>query len=198
MIAHVPETALLLLPTPGSNTILRDVTWEMLEQLDLNLEGTGARFIYLDGWLEIMSPPSEAHEQPKKSLGQLLEIYMRTLGIRFYALGSTTIGIKSQGGRKEPDESYCLGSQKTIPDLAIEITMTSGGIDVLEIYRRIGVLEVWFLEKGVISVYCLRESGYELVLKSELLPELDLRSVEFHLKMADQYDAINAFIQTLR
>jgi Uma2 family endonuclease len=180
-----------------ANTVLRDVTWETLERLDIDLDSTGARFVYLDGWLEIMSPPSEAHETPKCGLGQLLEVYMRTKKIRFYGRGSTTIGMKSLGARKEPDASYCLGRQKDIPDLAIEITVTSGGVDVLEIYRRIGVSEVWFWKKGVISIHCLRESEYECVMGSELLPDLDIQSIEFHLNMPDQYDAVNAFIETL-
>ncbi len=184
-------------PNSTTNTVLRDVAWETLERLDVDLESTGARFVYLDGWLEIMSPPSEAHETPKCGLGQLLEVYMRTQKIRFYGRGSTTIGMKSLGARKEPDTSYCLGKQKEIPDLAIEITTTSGGVDVLEIYRRIGVAEVWFWRKGVISIYCLRELKYEFVMRSELLPELDIRSIEFHLNMNDQYDAVNAFIETL-
>lgn len=184
-------------PHLTANTVLRDVTWETLERLDIDLDSTGARFVYLDGWLEIMSPPSEAHETPKCGLGQLLEVYMRTKKIRFYGRGSTTIGMKSLGARKEPDASYCLGKQKDIPDLAIEITVTSGGVDVLEIYRRIGVAEVWFWKKGVISIYCLRELEYELVMRSELLPDLDIRSIEFHLNMPDQYDAVNAFIETL-
>jgi Uma2 family endonuclease len=119
--------------------------------------------------------------------------------------------MKELGGRKEPDESYCLGTRKSVPDLAIEITVTSGGIDTLEIYRRVGVQEVWFWEiyrrvgvqevwfweDGVISVYCLRPTGYELVSKSELLPELDLRSIEFYSRMADQYDAVNAFMRSM-
>lgn len=177
--------------------LLFNVTWETLEKLDEDLAGTGARLTYLDGWLEIMAPLSEAHEEPKKTVCQLVEIYMRLKGIRFYGRGSTTIGMKELGARKEPDESYCLGERKPVPDLAIEVTVTSGGIDVLEIYRRIGVREVWFWEDGVVSVYCLRQTGYELVSKSELLPELDLRSLEFHSRMADQYDAVNAFMKTL-
>ncbi|NJR22942.1 MAG: Uma2 family endonuclease [Richelia sp. CSU_2_1] len=176
---------------------LSNVTWETLEKLDADLAGTGARLTYLDGYLEIMAPLSDAHEEPKNTLGQLLELYMRTKKIRFYGRGSTTIGMKALGGRKEPDESYCLETRKSIPDLAIEITVTSGGIDVLEIYRRVGVREVWFWEDGVISVYCLRPTGYELVSKSELLPELDLRSIEFHSRMADQYDAVNDFMDSL-
>ncbi len=181
---------------PG-RAVLSNVTWETLEKLDEDMAGTGARLTYLDGSLEIMAPLSNAHEEPKKTCAQLVEAYMRAKKIRFYASGSATIGMKALGARKEPDESYCMGERKSVPDLAIEITVTSGGIDVLEIYRRIGVKEVWFWEDGVISVYCLRSTGYELVRQSELLPELDLRSLEFHSRMADQYDAVDAFIKTL-
>jgi Uma2 family endonuclease len=186
------------IPQGSPTVVLHTVTWETLEKLDTDLEGTGARLIYLDGYLEIMAPLSDAHEEPKNTLGQLLEIYMRTKGIRFYGRGSTTIGMKELGARKEPDESYCLGDRKPIPDLAVEVTVTSDGIDILEIYRRVGVAEVWFWEDGMISVCCLRATGYELVKQSELLPELDLRSLEFHTRMADQFDAVNAFMQTLQ
>jgi Uma2 family endonuclease len=177
--------------------LLSNLTWETLEKLDTDLAETGARLTYLDGYLEIMTPLSDAHEEPKKTLGQLLEIYMRVKNIRFYARGSTTIGTKELGARKEPDESYCLGTRKPVPDLAIEVIVTSGGIDTLEIYRRVGVSEVWFWQDGVISVYCLRSTGYDLVSKSELLPELDLRSLEFYSRMADQYDAVNDFMRSL-
>jgi Uma2 family endonuclease len=177
--------------------LLSNVTWETLEKLDADLVGTGARLTYLDGCLEIMAPLSDAHEEPKKTLGQLLETYMRLKDIRFYSRGSTTLGMKELGARKEPDESYCLGERKSIPDLVLEVVVTSSGIDTLEIYRRLGVPEVWFWEDGVISVYCLRPQGYELVSNSEQLPDLDMRSLEFHSRMADQYDAVNAFIETL-
>jgi len=192
MVGAVSQTGL-----STGEVLLSNVTWEILEQLDIDLAGTGARLTYLDGCVEIMAPLSDTHEEPKNTLGQLLEIYMRQKNIRFYGRGSTTIGSKELAARKEPDESYCLGQRKSVPDLAVEIVVTSGGINILEIYRRIGVREVWFWEDGVISVYCLRLNGYELVNKSELLPELDLRSLEFYSRMADQYDAVNAFIQTL-
>jgi Uma2 family endonuclease len=185
------------LPVRESPSLLYPITWETLEKLDADLDGTNVRLTYLDGYLEITTPFSDAHEEPRNTLGQLLELYMRVKNIRFYGRGSTTIGMKELGARKEPDESYCLETRKPIPDLAIEITVTSGGIDVLEIYRRMGVAEVWFWEDGVISVYCLRSEGYELVRQSELLPELDLRSLEFHTRMADQYDAVSAFMKTL-
>jgi Uma2 family endonuclease len=182
----------------SSSALLSNVTWETLEKLDEDMAETGASLTYLDGLLEIMPPLSDNHETPKKTCAQLIEAYLRVNKIRFYASGSATLGMKAIGARKEPDESYCLGERKSIPDLAIEITVTSGGIDVLEIYRRIGVQEVWFWEDGAIAVYILRLTGYELVHQSELLPDLDLRSLEFHSRMADQYDAVDAFIKTLQ
>jgi Uma2 family endonuclease len=180
-------------PSSGG-VILHNVSWEALEKLDVELEHTGARLTFLDGMLQIMAPPSEFHEESKKTLAQIVEVYMRLNNIRFYGRGSTTIGMKELGGRKEPDESYCLGECKKTPDLALEITVTSGGINVLEIYRRIGVAEVWFWEDGMISIYCLRDTGYELVSQSELLPQLDIRLLEFCSRMADQYDAVTTFI----
>jgi Uma2 family endonuclease len=190
----------------SNSALLSAVTWETLEKLDEDMAGTGARLTYLDGLLEIMAPLSDDHETPKKTCAQLIEAYLRVNKIRFYASGSATLGMKAIGARKEPDESYCLGERKSIPDLAIEITVSSGGIDVLEIYRRIGVGEVWFWEDGTSAVYVLRllaqtasrSTGYELVRQSELLPDLDLRSLEFHSRMADQYDAVDGFIKTLQ
>jgi Uma2 family endonuclease len=184
-------------PSSGA-VILHNVSWEALEKLDVELAHTGARLTFLDGMLQIMAPLSEFHEESKKTLAQILEVYMRLNHIRFYGRGSTTIGTKAMGARKEPDESYCLGKRKPTPDLALEITVTSGGIDVLEIYRRIGVAEVWFWEDGMISVYCLRDNGYELVSQSELLPDLDIRLLEFCSRMADQYDAVTAFIDRIQ
>ena len=62
----------------------------------------------------------------------------------------------------EPDECYLIGDQaRDTPDLAIEVVWTSGGIDKLEIYRRLGVREVWRWKDSRIEVYVLREQHYE-------------------------------------
>ena len=49
-------------------TLLYDITWEQLEQLDLLLEHTRMRLTYIDGIVELMAPPSEAHESPKTTV----------------------------------------------------------------------------------------------------------------------------------
>ena len=180
-------------------TLLHNITWEQLEQLDLILEHTGMRLTYIDGIVEIMAPPSEAHESPKTTVSGILECFLREYDIRFYGRGSETQGKKKDGARIEPDECYSLSNRKSTPDIAIEVTVTSGGLNKLAVYARLGIPEVWFWEDGTIEVYCLRETGlYEKSINSELIPDIDIELVAEHSRMADQYDAIQSFIQKIR
>jgi Uma2 family endonuclease len=88
--------------------------------------------------------------------------------MRFYRRGRLTQGQESDGARLEPDASYSIGPKQPRPDLAIEITVTSGGINKLAIYGRSQIPEVWFWEDGTIEIYCLRAYGtYEKVSRSE-------------------------------
>ncbi|BAZ00950.1 hypothetical protein NIES37_49480 [Tolypothrix tenuis PCC 7101] len=180
-----------------SYVLLYNVSWEQLEQLDVTLAGTSARLTYLDGILEIISPLSDDHEDYKKTLAMLLEVYMRAKNIRFYGRGSATIGKQEDKTRREPDESYNLGTKKSIPDLIVEITVTSGGINKLEIYQRLRVPEVWFWEDGLLSVYCLQGDSYIKVSKSTLLPDLNLDILAKCALMADQYDAVTEYSQII-
>ncbi|NJL61798.1 MAG: Uma2 family endonuclease [Methylacidiphilales bacterium] len=180
-----------------SYVLLDNVSWEQLEQLDVNLSGTGARLIYLDGILEIMSPLSDDHEDSKSTLSLLLEAFMRAKKIRFYVRGSATLGKKENNTRREPDESYNLQTKKPIPDLVLEITVTSGGINKLEIYKRLGVAEVWFWEDGLLSVYVLDADEYQQVNQSHLLPDLDLELLAKYSRMSDQFDAVNEYTELI-
>jgi len=189
-----------VLPSNTNQCItLYDVSWEKFEAIESALEGfAGVRFVYLDGTLDIMTPLSDEHEDGKSTIGWLLELYFIEKGIRSYARGSKTIGDLGLGGRKEPDESYNLQTKKDIPDLAIEVIVTSGGVNVLEIYQRIQVPEVWFWQKGKLSIYCLREQQYQQIEQSELLPNLDLELLVRCANMPDQYDAVLEFRNAIR
>jgi len=176
---------------------LREVSWSQFESLEAAFESVGGiKFAYLDGILEIMTVSPE-HEESKSTIGLLIEAYLREKGIRFYVKGSPTLGSKELGARKEPDESYNLQTKKAIPDLAIEVIFTSGGIDKLQLYKRLGIPEIWFWEDGVLSIYYLRED-YEQVDRSELLPELDIALLVRSVTYFDQYDAVTEFIKALR
>ena len=51
---------------------------------------------------------------------------------------------------------------------------TRGGIDKLEIYRWLGIAEVWFWIDEEITLYVLRGDRYERVERSAWLPGLDV------------------------
>ena len=188
-------------PVSESNQCLTlyDVSWEKLEGIEAALEDVpNVRLAYLYGTLDIMSPLSVEHEDGKTVIRRLLEVYFEYKGIRFYTRGSKTLGSLQLGGRKEPDESFNLETQKEIPDIVIEVVVTSGGVNSLEIYKRVKVPEVWFWRKGKLALYRLRDEEYKQVERSELLPELDLTLFVRCANIPDQYDAVVEFRNQLR
>ncbi len=96
----------------------------------------------------------------KTRIGTLLEIYFLETNTEYFPTGSTTIRNEEQKAGCEPDESYCIVTEKDFPDLAIEVVVTSGGINRLELYSRLGVKEIWFWQNDNLKIYCLREETF--------------------------------------
>jgi Uma2 family endonuclease len=166
------------------------VTWQAYESLLTSLGNSSSyRVAYLLETLEIMSP-SRSHELDKKAISRLLEAYLEEKRIRFWGLGSTTFKSRDKQVGKEPDECYCIGTDKDLPDLAIEVVYTSGGVDTLEIYRRLGVKEIWFWENRQFQVYCLEGDRYQQQPVSKLLQDLDLTLLAQYVVIKDPLDAI--------
>jgi len=109
-------------------------------------------------------------------LGRLLEAYCVHRGIDISPVGSWLLQDPAVERGVEPDEWYVLGDAPDAerPDLAIEAIWTSGGIDRLEVHRKLAVRELWVWKAGVIAVFVLRGERYVEVQASELLPALDL------------------------
>lgn len=191
-------TPLVQPPQPRTARVIHHLTWEQLEELDRSLESfAGVKLAYLDGTAEIM-PISREHEDFKSTLVRLIEAYMDEKDIRFYKRGGPSLGDQALGARNEPDESYNLEAPKPYPDLVIEVVITSGGVDKLEGYRRMGVTEVWFWEDSVLEIHHLREGSYAKLAHSELLPNLPLNLLCRYVTYHDQYDAVRAFRQAIR
>ena len=182
------------------------VSWEYYETLLTQLgDSLEFRLTYLDGILEIMSP-SRNHERIKTLIGDLLLIYFLETDTEYYPTGSMTLRNPEQRGGTEPDESYCIGSNQEIPDLAIEVVITSGGINRLEVYQRLGVREVWFWQNNRFLVYHFRSenvkqfqqtSGYELINNSEILPDINLTILAEYVQHPNPLVAAKSFRQTL-
>jgi len=185
--------------TVGANTVtLSNIGWSHFKAIEACFQGIrGVKLSYLAGVLEIMSPISRQHERIKKTLGYLLETYMRETGIRFYGCGSFT--LESPGyASNEPDESYCIGSYKEIPDIAIEVIVTSGTLNRLELYKPKGIPEVWFWKSDQLTLFRWQEGRYQEVKRSQFFPELDLDLLLRYVGYPDQYDAVKAFQEAIR
>ena len=162
-------------PTADHRVVMHGVPWSHYEaQLALRGDAGGPRIAYLDGELEFMSP-SKDHERRKSYIGCLVEAYALERGIDLSPYGAWMIKQAPRESAAEPDECYIVGANQSRdkPDLVIEVVWTSGGIDKLEIYRRLGIGEVWFWRDGRISVWLLADGRYEEAQRSLLFPDLD-------------------------
>jgi Uma2 family endonuclease len=185
-------------PRKREAQVFPNVSWEQFEEIDRSFDPIpGVKFRYLDGSLEIM-PVSPEHEDFKSTIVRLLEVFMDEKEIRYYKRGGPSLGDKSLGARNEPDESYNIDTRKPYPDLVIEVVITSGGVDKLEGYRRMGVAEVWFWEDGVLEFYCLQNDRYIKATRSELLSELQIETFCRYITYFDQHDAAREFRKALR
>jgi Uma2 family endonuclease len=161
-------------------------------------DSPGLRMTYDRGNLELMSPSPE-HEDLKTTLARLIEVYAIERDVPLYGYGSTTFRRQTKEQGLEPDECYCLGGKlREVPDFALEVVLTSGGLEKLPIYAGLGVPEVWFWEDEAFHVHALREGGYEEIPGSAILPGLDLAVVARFARTRDQHQAAKAFRDWLR
>ena len=192
---------------PEDRYITSGVSWQNYESLlDRLGDSAGVRVTYLDGVLEIVSP-SRRHESGKTRIGTLLEIYFLETETAYFPLGSTTLRSATTQSGAEPDESYCIGVEKALPDLVIEVIATSGGLNKLAVYGRLGISEVWFWQDNRFSLFYLREQtplqfrqtdGYEAVSRSELLPDLDMALLTECILQPNPLTAAREFRNRLR
>jgi Uma2 family endonuclease len=163
-------------PVDDHIVVLRTASWSDFRRLSkAKGESSVPRLAYLEGALEIMSP-SRSHEALKSLIGQLVEVFCLERGLEFNAYGSWTLADKAQARAIEPDECYVFGTGRSAdrPDLAIEVIWTSGGLDKLDIYRGLGVREVWIWRRGRITAHALRGDRYQEIAASEVVPGIDL------------------------
>ena len=164
---------------PGDEVrILRNVSWrEYQHRLALKGEGHVPRMHYLDGVLELVTP-SRGHNRNGAYIARLVETWALETGVELSAYGDWTLKDKLRRAGAEPDECSISGDDaqapRDRPHFAIEINWSRRGVDKLEIYRRLGVCEVWFWERGALSIYVLRGRKWPRVKRSTCLPDLDV------------------------
>ena len=196
------NSAAIATPRKESPLLFDGLTWREFKAVEQLLDRPGYRLSFLDGVLEIRRMPGEPHETVKKRIAALVELYLLVAGFDFTPTGSMTLESETAAVKREADESYKLAPGRVRPDLVIEVVFSSGGINKLEVYKRLKISEVWFWEDGVLEVYHLRGEGdalyYEKVSHSEEVKGIDLDLLLRCINMVNHVDAIKTFQQALQ
>lgn len=150
--------------------ILSGMTWDDFEQL-ISEEYSGYRISYFNGEIFIVSP-GRNHERIAEIINYLIVAYCRQYNILYYPFRSTTLKNPPLAG-KEPDVSFAFNIDKNIPDLAVEVIFSSGGVTDLQKYQILKIPEVWFWQNNVITFYRLENNNYQIIKKSKYLPNLE-------------------------
>ena len=169
-----------LIVSPGNQLLIKDVSWQMYEQIldDLG-ESRRSLINYSRGLLEIMAPLPE-HEDDKVIIGDFIKVILEELDREFRSLGSTTFKSKEMQEGIEADDCFYIEHEAKIrgkkpidltvdpaPDLAIEIDLTSR--TKLDNYRRLGVKELWRFNGNKLEINLLQNGEY---IESEVSPSL--------------------------
>ena len=177
--------------------LIDELSWREFKAVEQLLSRPGVRLSFLDGVLEIRRIPGRKHETIKERIGSLLDLYLLQMGIDYQPTGSMTLESPSGLVKREADKSYKLGANREFPDLAVEVVVTSGGINKLEAYKRLQIPEVWFWENGALRMYSLGADGYAEVDRSFVLPDLDIVLLARCINIENHLQAMREFKQTI-
>ncbi|MEM9219232.1 MAG: Uma2 family endonuclease [Cyanobacteria bacterium P01_F01_bin.150] len=158
------------IPSVDQRLIHPDVSWSQFKLIQQGFAHTRkVHLFYFDHTIEILMPGQE-HEFFKAVIGMLIELFCLETSTEFWPIGSATQEKEGEVSA-EPDESYCFGTVKPVPDLVLEMVFTSGGSNKLQRYQAFGIPEVWFWQDGVFQLYALVNGSYQLV-SGSTIPEL--------------------------
>ncbi len=178
--------------------LIDELSWREFKVVEQLLSRPGVRLSFLDGVLEIRRMPGEKHETIKERIGTLLDFYLFQIGLDYQPTGSMTLESPSGLVKREADKSYKLGPNRELPDLVVEVVVTSGGIDKLEAYKRLQIPEVWFWENGRLRLYSLGADGYAEVDRSLVLPDLDIVLLARCINIENHLQAMREFRQAIQ
>jgi Uma2 family endonuclease len=158
--------------------ICSDTSWDEYEAiLQEKANSSAYRISFFNGVLKIMSP-SRNHEIIKDFIYLLIVTYCDAIELDYYPLGSTTLKQKDKSVGKEPDSSFCFNNLKQVPDLAVEVIFSSGSVENLEKYQKLGVKEVWFWMNNCLEIYVFSDNSYQRKNSSYNLSNLDVKLLE--------------------
>jgi Uma2 family endonuclease len=171
------------------------IPWETYVTYSDALGPRRIRVTYDDGEMEIMTL-SPKHEHEKTILARLVEALTEEVGWEIRSFGSMTSRRKDMKVGLEPDECYWIENEPLVrgrddidlavdppPDLALEIEISRGTLNRMDIYAALGVPEVWCWDGRTLRVLLLySRKTYRRSRNSRTFPFLPLREFADFLK----------------
>jgi Uma2 family endonuclease len=180
--------------------VLTGMSWQDFEAfLALRGDRAGARMYYLEGEIEIVTP-TKIHEGRKTTLARLLEVWALESGVALNGFGAWTLKNEMRQAGAEPDECYILGeADEQTPHLVIEVEWSRQlGLPKREIYRRLGVRELWTLKaNGALLIHVASDKEWLESSRSQLLPALNPVWLSSFLSIESQSKAVAALRDAL-
>lgn len=155
---------------PPDRFLLREIPWELYEQLRASDANRHVRMSYDDGELELMSP-SQRHESIEIRFGLFLMEVASGLGLKCKPLGTTTLKKPGLKKGKEADGCFYLANYERVrrkkidlsvdppPDLAVEVEISRSAVNSLNIYAALGVPEIWRFDGASFHIHHRQADG---------------------------------------
>lgn len=188
---------------------LHGVSWQTYTRLLAELgDHRASRLAYAQGVLEI-TMPSDRHETQKKLLERMIETLTEELNLPAKSFGSTTLNRTDLQHGAEPDSCYYIqhvsqieGRQVDLasdppPDLVVEVDISSPSSRRIDIYKQLGVPEIWRYSGGSVQVYRLQDGEYVPCDLSPSFPIVSTAVINQYLHQAETQDD-TTFIRTWR
>lgn len=193
------------------NIVLSQVSWQTFKALLADMGNhRSSRLTYNQGTLQIKMP-SRLHEIINRLLARIVTTLTEELGLNVIDLGSTTLEREDLAQGAEPDTCFYIQNANLLegldpeipenlpPDLVIEVDITSPSTRRIDVYRALGISEVWcYTKKEGVKVYLLRgNQGYEESAVSGAFPMVTAEVLNQFLQQRQMMNE-NAVIRSVR
>jgi Uma2 family endonuclease len=188
---------------------LHGISWQTYTRILAALgDQRASRLAYAQGVLEI-TMPSDRHETYKKLLERMIETLTEELNLPAKSFGATTLNRADLERSAEPESCYYIqhvhqieGRQVDLatdppPDLILESDIARPASRRLDIYKRLGVPEIWHYPGGSLRIYQLQDGEYVPPDRSPSLPIVSTTVINQSLHQAEIQDD-TTFIRTWR
>ncbi len=190
--------------------VLHDVTWPTYQALLADMgEHRSARLAYDRGTLEI-TLPSKLHELINRLLERIITALTEELGMNVLSLGSTTFDFADEKQGVEPDSCFYIQNADRVnpadsapptdfpPDLVVEVDITSSSRSRLNIYKSMGVPEIWRYSRQGLTILQLHDGDYRECDHSYTFPLVSAEVLASFVERGKQSKNHNSLINELR